>query len=182
MAKSIDRPFEGSRASPETVVGFAEPVERNPDIRDAEVFQPLGGMRVDPRAVGENGHLQPARDRIPGHVVKMGMEHRIPSGEQDRRHTAVGQIVDDTDHLFEGQLSRIMFGRGVRVAMEAPEIAAAGDVPDDRRFAFGSGGRGTRPFPVDRTGRPRRAAEEFCHVDHHRCKPTDYAGCWPDDL
>ena len=49
----------------------------------------------------------------------------------------LGEVVDDGLHLLPSELARVAGGGGVGVAVDAAEVAGAGDVPDGDGFAGG---------------------------------------------
>ena len=142
----------------EFVVNLADAIERDADVGDVGCLQQRGLFRGDQRAVGGNGELQAGVGGEVHQVEKPRVNHRFATREQQRRHLVGSEIGDDRLHLVPVEFTRILDGVGVRVAVDAAQVAGAGDVPDDDWLASAGVGFGTGAVTVAKSiGRLRLA-------------------------
>ena len=104
---------------------------------------------------------------VTGQVKKVRVDEWFAAGEQDARHAELRQIIEHAPALVQGEFAGIFARVGIRIAMNALEIATAGDVPDDNGPAFGGGARSAVSLAVSQgVGGLGEAAVELGDVDH----------------
>jgi hypothetical protein len=59
------------------------------------------------------------------------MDHWLTAREQQRGYFELSEVIDDADALIPVEFAGVMLRVGVLIAMQAFQIAAAGDIPDN---------------------------------------------------
>jgi len=146
---------------------LADAIERDADVGDVRGFQSCGLFRGDERAIGGDGKLQ---SRIGGQideVEKARMNQGFSTGEEQRGELILGEVTDHGAHLVPVELAGILGGHRVGVAVDAAEVAGAGDVPHDDRFAASCAGCGGMAVSIaESVGRLFVSGPEAGEVDH----------------
>jgi hypothetical protein len=118
-------------------VNAADAVEADTDVREPSGDDASGGVAVDARPVGREDAAQSTVARVGNELEEVGSHQGLAAGEQHRGHTVGGEVVQQGSPRSRRQLVLVLSVLGIRVAVHAVQVAAAGDVPDDDRLLVG---------------------------------------------
>src|SRR3972149_5202490 len=111
---------------------------------------PAGHLPRDPRPVRGGGWPEAEPAGLRNQREEVPAEERLAPREEDGRNPERRQVADHLPGLSGRELPRIPLRRRVRVAVQAPQVAGPGDIPDDDGTALGRGpgGRPVAPLAV----------------------------------
>jgi hypothetical protein len=137
VADALNRAVERPRDAAEPVVYLAQAVERHAYIAQAHALQAPGRFGADERAVrgDDRTHLQ-GHGAL--HERKEVVPHeRLAARKKDHRHAEAGEVLEQGKALVGRQLARVLLVLRLAVAVDAPQVARAGAVPDDDGLLVG---------------------------------------------
>ena len=140
VAEALHGAGEGSADAAEFVVGGGVGgVEGDADVGEVVLFELVGGLCGDEGAVGGGDDVEVEGSGVCGEFEEVWAEERFAAGEEDGGDAEVGEVVEDGFAFGGGEFAFVFAGFGGGVAVDAFEVAGAGEVPDDDWAAVGGG-------------------------------------------
>ena len=114
----------------EHIVHICKPVERDADIADAEILDPLRHLARDKRPVRRERRAHAEITRILRQLEEIRADQRLAAREQEHGHAKLGKPVDKTLCLLRRQLAIVLLPIRGHIAVAAAQIAGTRRVPD----------------------------------------------------
>ena len=140
VAESSDGFVERADFAAEVIMCGTHAIERNADIGEADVLDALGPLGIDQCAVGRKGEAQALAGGVFGQFKEMRVYCRFTTRKQERGHLELGEIVHHCLALLPIEFAGVEFRIRVLITMDAFQVAAPGNVPDDDGTTFSGGG------------------------------------------
>ncbi len=138
VAHAINCRVEGAGNSAEGVVrGCVGTVDRNRYSLDAGVLDFLGNVFGDQRAVGRQRRADAATGGVLSQLKNVVTVQRLAAAQHQDRVGELGDLRNDVQRFAGGQVGRRHQLSRSGAAVDAAQIAALGDLPEDQpRFVF----------------------------------------------
>ena len=140
QADAAQRHFERALAAAEPVVRRRQPVQADADIVEPRLRDGPHHLIVDQGPVGGQRQMEAHRPGVGRQFEQVGTQQRLAAGQDQRRYAIALQVVQHRERLERRQFTgELAIGRE-SVAVQAGEVAAAHQIPDDDRADAGSAG------------------------------------------
>jgi hypothetical protein len=171
------RAVEGAAHAAKPVVDLPDPVQADPDVREAGVLDLASGFVGDQRPVGGQRRPDAEGAGMRDQLEEVWSGQRLTPGEEEGGDLEVREIPDEGLSFLRGQLAPVLLGVGIGIAMNAAEVARSGNIPDGDRPSLGRrlgcGRRaGNDPWALTAVAIPqpvavrRAAAIQLADADH----------------
>ncbi len=119
----------GAGAAAEFVMDGLRAIDRDADVGDAQIANPVGAGLVDERAVCREGDAQTFALGMLCERADVGAGERFAAREENDGHLERRQIVDDGERLRRGE--HLLLTRSGGIAVGTGEVAGGRHIPHD---------------------------------------------------